>query len=261
MPSPFPGVDPYLESQGYWPDFHARFITYWCDAVAELLPPNYEARMDERVNLVNVPAETVRRSEPDVSILRRPGRSRRTHRGTKGLATLEPVTIPLMIEEEHRETYIEILQRPNRTLVAVLEVLSPANKEEPGRSSYLVKRGALLREEVHLVELDLLLGGQRLPLGEDYPPGHCYALVSRADRRPDCHVYTWTVRQPLPAIPIPLKGPDPDLLSDLASVFALTYERGRYAFSVDYGAALGLPLAEDERRWIVERARSPRRRR
>ena len=23
MPSPFPGIDPYLESQGYWPDFHA----------------------------------------------------------------------------------------------------------------------------------------------------------------------------------------------------------------------------------------------
>src|SRR5436309_14520123 len=103
MPNPFPGVDPYLESQGYGPDFHASFITSWRDAVAELLPANYEARMDERVNLVNVPAETVRRTEPDLTVLRRPGRSRRPSGGAKGLATLEPVTIPLVIEEERRE--------------------------------------------------------------------------------------------------------------------------------------------------------------
>ena len=29
MPSPFPGIDPYLESQGYWPDFHVSFIPYF----------------------------------------------------------------------------------------------------------------------------------------------------------------------------------------------------------------------------------------
>ena len=61
-----------------------------------------------------------------------------------GVATLEPVTIPLVIEEEEtHERYIEILHRPERTLVAVLELLSPANKEEPGRSDYLAKRNAL----------------------------------------------------------------------------------------------------------------------
>src|SRR5438105_397599 len=28
MPSPFPGVDPYLEAQESWEDFHAKFINY-----------------------------------------------------------------------------------------------------------------------------------------------------------------------------------------------------------------------------------------
>ena len=54
MPNRFPGVDPYLEYQGFWPDFHASFITYWRDALVQQLPDNYEARIDERVNQLDV---------------------------------------------------------------------------------------------------------------------------------------------------------------------------------------------------------------
>ena len=38
MPSPFPGMDPYLEDPAYWSDFHAAFLTYWRDAIADLQP-------------------------------------------------------------------------------------------------------------------------------------------------------------------------------------------------------------------------------
>jgi hypothetical protein len=44
----FPGVDPHLEDQGYWPDFHRRFMNYSCEAVADQLPPDYEARMAKK---------------------------------------------------------------------------------------------------------------------------------------------------------------------------------------------------------------------
>jgi hypothetical protein len=141
MPIPFPGMDPYLESQGYWPDFHARFVTYWCDALADVLPEGYEARLDERVSLVELPAREIR--EPDVSLLRR--ETKQPAAGlTSSVATFEPVTIPLVIEEETREAYIQVLHRPERSLVAVLELLPPSNKEQPGRSAYLAKRNALL---------------------------------------------------------------------------------------------------------------------
>jgi hypothetical protein len=255
MRSPFPGVDPYLESQGFWPDFHASFITYWRDALAERLPDNYEARMDERVSLVDLPAERIKRMEPDLAITQR-GPSVGSAQAPAGVATLEPITVPLLVEEEYRETYIEIRQRPNRTLVAVLELLSPANKEEPGRRSYLDKRNALLRERVHLVELDLLLGGRRLPLSGAYPQGHFYALISHADRRPDCDVYAWTVRQPLPALPIPLRPPDPEVWLNLAEVFALTYERGRYARSVDYASPVAFALSDEDRSWAAQAVRA-----
>lgn len=85
------------------------------------------------------------------------------------VATLEPVTIPLVIEEPARQTYIEILRRPDRHLVAVLELLSPANKTRVSRAEYLAQRNAILRQDVHLLELELLLQGERMPLRDPLP--------------------------------------------------------------------------------------------
>ena len=255
MPSPFPGVDPYLESQNYWPDFRTRFMNYWCEALAEQLPENYEARMDERVSLVERPPETIHRIEPDPAVARRePSKPRSVP--ASGVATLEPVTIPLVFQDESRETYIQILHRPGRTLVAILEVLSPANKELPGYATYLAKRQAILRQKVHLVELDLLLGGRRMPLARAYPPGDYFALVAPWDVRPDCQVYGWGVRQALPPIRIPLRPPDPPIRIDLGPVFSTAYDRGRYIRSIDYSAAPHPALAEEDRTWAVETARA-----
>ena len=103
-----------------------------------------------------------------------------------------------MFLEGPRESYIEILYHPDRSLVAVLELLSPANKEYPGRTEYLAKRMALLHQDVHLAELDLLLGGRRLPMQRPLPPADYYYFVARGEHRPDCQVFSWTLRQPLP---------------------------------------------------------------
>jgi len=247
-------MDPYLETPALWSDFHASFITYWSDALSDCLPSNYEARIDEKVHLVEVSPPRSKRLERDVAVSqRRP--SKTPSPAPAGVATLEPVTLSLVIEEETHERHIEILHRPDHTLVAVLELLSPANKEEPGRTLYLAKRNALVLHPVHLIELDLLLKGQRLPLMEELPPGDYYALVSRGDQRPACDVYAWTLRQPLPAIPIPLLPPDPDVWFDLGAVFTTTYERGRYARSVDYAAPPTVALDAARLAWVRERAR------
>lgn len=124
------------------------------------------------------------------------------------------------------------------------------------RAIYLAKRSALLRHDIHLVELDLLLKGQRLPLDGDHPAGDYHALVSRGDRRPYCHSYSWTMRQPLPTIPISLRPPDPDIFIDLAAVFATTYEKGRYARALDYREPPTISLGEDDLKWIAEQIQS-----
>ncbi|MEZ6149030.1 MAG: DUF4058 family protein [Pirellulaceae bacterium] len=209
MPSPFPGIDPFIESQAFWSDFHARFVNYWCEAISEALPNAYEAGLGERVYLIEHDPDSRKLVFPDVAVLhedelQQPAKSR-------GIATLEPVTIPLTILEGPRETFIEIIHRPDHNLVTALELLPPANKQQPGRTEYLAKRNAMLYQNVHLVELDLLRGGSRLPLAGPLPAGDGYYLVSRADKRPDCQVYAWPMPHQLPTLPVPLRAPDADL--------------------------------------------------
>jgi len=60
MPSPFPGMDPYLEDPGIWPDFHFTFLFCWREAVADLLSDQYEARIDETVRLVQMKPEVIK---------------------------------------------------------------------------------------------------------------------------------------------------------------------------------------------------------
>ena len=253
MPPLFPGIDPFLEAQGYWPDFHASAITYCRDAIADRLPETYLVRIEERIHLVGRPPREVNKLiRPDLVIERGSGFS--TFEGMATVLEVEPTTIPVAILEEVRETYLEIIHRPERTLVAVVELLSPDNKVEPGFGQYLAKRNALLRGPVHLIELDFLVGGRRVPMARPLPPGDVYALVARGDRRPDCEVYAWSIRQPLSAIRIPLLSPDPDLALDLAAVYATTFERGRYSRSIDYDAPLSIGLASDDRAWAEGRA-------
>jgi Protein of unknown function (DUF4058) len=106
---------------------------------------------------------------------------------------------------------------------------------------------------VHLVEFDFLLGGRRLPTRRPLPPGDSYAIVSRCETRPNAEVYAWTLRDALPAIRIPLRAPDPDLVLDLAAVYEETFRRGRYGRSLRYGQPLNLPLPPGATEWIAAR--------
>lgn len=75
-----------------------------------------------------------------------------------------------------------IYHRPDRSLVAVLELLSPSNKRGETRTKYLAKRRTVLRNRVHLVELDLLVEGGRIAPPYEYPAADFSALVARAEQ-------------------------------------------------------------------------------
>ena len=252
MKCPFPGMDPYLEDPAYWQDFHHRFNTYWRDAIAESLPDNYEVRIDERFSVVEIPGESVKLIRPDLAISQGHPLSNAAPE-TSGVATLEPASIPLEYPVEEVESYLKILHRPDRTLVTVLELLSPTNKVDTGRFDYLAKRSAILRQQVHLVELDLLRAGHRLPAKRPLPPGDHFAFVSRWEQRPNCDVYAWSMRSPLPTIRIPLKLSDPDLVFNIAPVFDEAYSRGRYHRSLPYAQPPLVPVAPSDHEWIESR--------
>src|SRR5262245_54457973 len=215
MPGPFPGIDPYLEAQGRWSDFHHSLIGYCRDAINLQLPGSCVAQIGGQMRVVNWTTEKARTLLPDVAVIRgdRPGE------GGGGVAVaarpgvvIEPVVMPIAdVEEEIRETWIEVLHLPDERLVTAIEILSPTNKASSGRQDYLAKRSRLLAEPIHLVEIDLLIGGRRPPMARPLPPGDCYAFVAREGRRPDCEVYAWTIRNPLPILPVPLLPPDADV--------------------------------------------------
>jgi hypothetical protein len=257
MKSPFPGMDPYLEDQGRWPDFHASMITYCRDALSERLPEDYVAQQGENVRVVTWQEGPLRPMQPDVAIVR----STRFHRSDPGgvgtVATLESVEIPYAAaQDEVRDTWIEIRRLPEERLVTAIEILSPTNKGSSGLSDYYDKRLRLWSQPVNLVEIDLLIAGRRLPMGKPLPPGDYFTIVSRGSRSEKGEVYAWSIRQPLPKIPIPLEEPDPDVVLDLGELFTLAYERGRYERLIHYERPLDLPLHPDDKAWAEGIARA-----
>jgi len=89
--------------------------------------------------------------------------------------------------------------RETLRIVTLIELLSPTNKRAggDGREQYLDKREEIIQSRTNLVELDLLRGGQRLPMQGDLPRADYYALVRRGWRRRRAAVYAWTLQQRL----------------------------------------------------------------
>ena len=142
MPSPFPGVDPFLEDQGYWKEFHSKYISWVQDTLAEQVPNTYEVRIEERLSLIYEPdPDFHQKAWTDVAVDRSAGPSR-AGLAPSGTITLEPVTLslPRYVLEEVIEHRIEIRRFPERELVTVIELLSPSNKEAPGDQVYSKKR-------------------------------------------------------------------------------------------------------------------------
>ena len=220
-------------SRHSWSDFQSRFINYWCEAIADALTPRYEATLGERVYLVEHDPEMRKLGFPDVAITHDNLSSSTEPVLSPGTTTLEPVTIPLAILEGPRETYIEIVHQPDKSLVATLELLSPANKEQPGRTEYLAKRRAVIYQKVHVVELDLLLGGRRRR-------SRCRqrTIIILCRTAIDARIATSiagrcaTRYQPCPSRCA--RHPDPDILVDLGAVFATAYARARFYRRIDY---------------------------
>ncbi|MBI4603387.1 MAG: DUF4058 family protein [Planctomycetes bacterium] len=153
------------------------------------------------------------------------------------------------VEETFRETFIEIRQVHERSLVTVIESLSPSNKRygSEGWRLYARKRQACFEDDtVSLVELDLLRGGQRHPMKDPWPPSPYYVLLRRQGHGHNCRVWPAHSLRPLPRVPIPLSKPDPDIEVDLQTVVDAIFARCRYASVLDYSRSLKPPLEPGE---------------
>lgn len=256
MPSPFPGMDPWLERPTVFPTLHNTLITYLQAALKPLLPRGYMATTASRVIV-----DPELRREPDVSLFV-PVDPLRLGTGTTALAEtglLEIESDP--ISDPIEEPYLEIISGDDDRLVTAIEMLSMANKKlgDSGRTSYQQKQGEFRASGVNLVEIDFLRGGR-----------HTTAVSERRLRASapqfDYHVCVNDVHVPmrffvapirltdrLPKIPIPLDEGVPHVTVDLQAVFDRCYDEGPFSDLARYDRRQPEPpLTPEQQAWATE---------
>lgn len=262
MPSPFPGMDPYLEDPGLWPDVHHEILSEARSFLTGLLRPKYLVRIEERVYITNEsdPGRVV--LVPDIRIAARPGWEARPFDPREGegggVDVAEPVVADTMMEDEIHEARIEIMDRDQRRVVTVIELLSPTNKVpgSRGQTSFEQKRGEVLHSSSHWVEIDLLRAGAGIEVAKFSHPREYLVHVSRANKRPKGTLWPIRLSQRLPVVPIPLRPEDPDAPLDLQAVLTTAYDRAGYDLSVDYTRDPVPPLPEEWAVWSDRLLRS-----
>ena len=266
MPSPFPGMDPYLEASEHWMNVHHRLIVEISDRLAEQLRPRYFIGVEERAYITNDADPAWKTIIPDGHVvlsrhLDHGHRDPSTVQSTAGNSTdafdeegavaTEPVAIRFPAFEM-REAYLEIIDTHNRQLITIIEVLSPTNKlaGSRGRQKYKRKRTRVLQSRTHLVEIDLLRGGRSF-FSEEIRDGCDYTVhVSREiDRPEESQLWRIKLQQRLPTIFIPLSEGDADATLDLNAAWHAIYDKAAFDLVLDYKADPSTPFMPTHAAW------------
>jgi len=199
MPSPFPGMNPYLENPQFWPEVHSRLIIAIADAIAPQLRPKYRVAVEKRVYQI-IDENSILVGIPDVVV----GRSlTNTEKEPSNIAVAappkKPITVNIPILEEVREGYLEVREVGTREVVTVIEILSPNKRTGEGRKAYESKRQQVLNSFTHLVEIDLLRGGEPMPILVNQIKSDYRILVSRSESRPKAELYPFGLQEQIPA--------------------------------------------------------------
>jgi hypothetical protein len=232
MPSPFPGMDPYLEG-AWWTTLHFTLAAEIVRQLAPRLRPRYLAMPVERFVMDTGEGASISAGDvyPDVAVT-----THATSESAPGapLAAAVPLLLATVIDTPVPHVTIEIRDRAERRLVTAIELLSPTNKRGAGREEYLAKRRRMLLSTAHLLEIDLLREGRRVPMQQELPDAQYFIVLSRASNRPLCEVWPVLLDQPLPEAPVPLLPGDADVLLDLQGAFTAAYDLLGYDLTVDY---------------------------
>jgi hypothetical protein len=235
MPSPFPGMDPYLEQSIFWSSFHFRLIGGIAAAIEPQLSLQYYLEVETRTYQSD---EQILIGVPDAAVFSKTSGNRPESTAfveSSVVAQSYPQRVSLPMLRPVHERYLEVRQAKTDAVIAVIEVLSPKNKRAgEGRIAYEKKRRIILDSTTHLVEIDLLRGGQTMPIVGVRSQAAYRILVSRSEQRPAADLYGVTVPQSLPTVPVPLPAGEPVPSLNLQAVFDRVYEEARYAIRIDY---------------------------
>lgn len=262
MPSPFPGMDPYLEGK-LWPDVHHRLATEISRRLTPRLRPRYVARIEVAVIQDVSYASEINITYPDVAILRSKHASVLHDGQETSSAYHAPDTVtpwgtippaPLVMEApeafQFKQATVEVRRADDNKLITVIEIISPANKREPGLSDYRQKRMRLYQAGVQLLEIDLIRRGIQ-PIRLPELPQTPYLVTLTRSRARMIELWPMRLQDPLPVLPVPLSQPDPDVPLELGAALAAIYDEAAYDLSIDYTTPPPPPpLSEEDAAWM-----------
>ncbi len=257
MPSPFPGMDPYLEA--HWGDVHARLVIYASDALQAVLPRGLRARVEESILLETPQGIGDHPLFPDVRVVEYAPKRETDTQSESGVAVAEPLLIQAD-PEPVSETYLEIIDRESgNRVVTVIEFLSPSNKSPgPNREQYLRKQREICSSDANLVEIDLNRFGRHtlaFQLAHLKPTVRTayMACVRRTTQRGMAEVYPMPLWHRLPIVKIPLRPNDADVPLDVQALVDQCYRNGAYEGTLNYSTEPDPPLSGAEKKWAEKR--------
>ena len=213
MPSPFPGMNPYLENSKLWQQIHKRLIVEIANAMNQKIRPKYRIEIEEMIYEINL----IKNSQ------------------------IEDI-----------EWYLEVKEVESGEVITAIEIISPKNKAAgEGRKSYERKRQQILTSLTNLIEIDLLRRGKKMVVENDIK-SHYQILVSRSSDRPQADLYAFNLPDQIPAIPLPLVGGELEPIIDLQELLNSVYDLGSYDLVIDYQKEPIIPLAKSDRAWAED---------
>ncbi len=253
MPSPLPGMNPYLEHPNIWEDFHQNLAAEIQTQLAPQIEPRYFAGLTPHVTYEEVTIqEQPRNIKPDVSVWRTSDASPMA--GVMEAIAPPPIVAPVAFELPLKLWSVEIRETELGALITSIEILSPVNKR-PNHEAYKShqrKRRDLMRAAVNLLEIDLLRGGRRTsPSTEPLPAAPYLVFLHRSNNPTQLAIWPLSLREAIPILPVPLREPDPDVRLDLTQAIHRIYARARYHLRIDYRQPPPKPeLAPDDAAWL-----------
>lgn len=256
MPSPFPGMNPYLESPAIWSSFHTRLLVAIADTLAPVLRPNYYIEVETRTYKEQEDEDDeLLVGIPDAAVLSATSSKQPKDTVSEVATTLiqnrpQPITLPMPITLKER--YLEVREIGTETVITVIEILSPKNKKRgKGRVAYERKRSRILESLSNLIKIDLLRGYPPMTMLGQVQPTHYRIVVSRSEQRPQADLYGFNLREPIPSFPLPLKPEDEEPMVDLQAIVQGVCERAGYNDRLDYRQPVPLPaLSEADQQWM-----------
>jgi hypothetical protein len=244
-------MDPYLEGPE-WHSFHIEFSSAITrDLIPRLRPKYYARTMPYFVTGSSSQDIMISQREiyPDVGVTLK--ETATTWDITRTAIAPTPIQLQTAVSTQIPHVVVEIFVKASGELVTVIEILSPANKRGKGYDEYLEKRNRLLKSNIHLIEIDWLRQGQRIPMIDPLPDVPYFIFLSRVQTRPIIDVWPIQFNSKLPTIPIPLLPEGEDILSDLQALFTAVYDALDYSTLLDYSKPPPIPLEAETAVWAA----------